>query len=149
MAREQDRFGTVNKAKELYTLAFEINPSPAASASLSNFLYLNNNPKEAIAIAHDYIDKATSKLEKIALLEAAVKSAIDIGNLNLCNQYYKILLNTHRSPDYLLAAVYSNFLGDKKGFNSYLQKVNPELLKVNKLKGKYSKQTIKDYIVIR
>ena len=65
------------------------------------------------------------------------------------NQYYKILLNTHRSPDYLLAAVYSNFLGDKKGFNSYLQKVNPELLKVNKLKNKYSKQTIKDYIVIR
>lgn len=147
MAKEQVKFGTVSKAKELYTLAFEINPSVTSSASLSSFLYANNQPNEAISIASAYINQATNKTEKIILLEVLVKSAIDIGNINICNTYYKPLLSTHRTPDYLLAAVYSNFLGDKKGFRSYLKKVNPEFLKINKLKGKYSKQTIQNYIV--
>lgn len=146
MAREKETFGTIDKAKELYKLAFELSPNNTTASKYALFLYLNNLPNDAILIASPFVDKSKNRDEFINILETLMKSAIDINDANLCNQYYQILLTKHRTTDYLLAAIYSRFMSDLNGYQSYFQKVNPELLKINKLKSKYSKATIENYI---
>jgi tetratricopeptide (TPR) repeat protein len=147
-AKNKMSFGKPEDSKALYKLAFEINPNMETGVAYAEYLYLTSDPENAIVIGESLADKIQTKGDKIDILKLLVKATIDTNDAKKCDAYFSGLMQLKtRQQDFLLAAVYANYKGDKGTFNALIGKVNPQLIKSNKLKNQYSKETISKYIL--
>lgn len=146
MANEKLRFGTPEQAKELYKLAFELDPSYNSGFPYSENLYLTADPQTAYEALLVFLPTTDSKRNKIAVLELLVKTAIDMDDTTKAEKHFNELLKLDDHPDFFLASVYFSFKGDHRKSQELRRKTDPHLLRSPKLKEMYSKNTIKRYI---
>lgn len=147
MAKEKSRFGTPDQAKELYNLAFELDPNFDSGFSYSEFLYLNSDPEKSFNTLLKVLPTADSQRNKISVLELLVKAAIDMNDLKSAEKYFNELINFDSHPDLFLASVYFSFKGDHQQSQELRRKTNPHLVRSPKLKEIYSNNTITNYIL--
>ncbi|RNC86711.1 MAG: tetratricopeptide repeat protein [Winogradskyella sp.] len=147
-AKTKMSFGTPSDAKALYKLAYDIHPTFTTGYEYAKFLYLQEETTQSIEIAESLADKIKTKANKIDIIKLLVKATIDANDSKKCDAYYNGLLALKtQQQDFLLAAVYSSYKGNLSAYNSLLSKVNPFLIKDNKLKDDYSKSTVSKYIL--
>lgn len=148
MAKEKQRFGTPLQTRNLYKLAFEIDPTPTNGWLYANYLYLNQNPQEAITVSLSLLQNECSNKDKNDLIKLIVKSAIDLDDKKMCALYSKkLVFNENDQLDVLLTAVYCRYIGNDTCYDSTIIKVNQRFLGSNELKEHYSMHTIQNYIL--
>ena len=146
MANTKLKFGTPEAAGELFKIAYEIDPSVDGGIAYTEFLYLHEQSDNGFNLAQSLIDHDASKAQQISILELLIKTAIDNNDAVNSDKYYEQYIATDSTPDYLLAAIYYRFRGDEQNGAALMNKVNPNLLRSNKLKSIYSKDTLSKYV---
>ena len=147
-ARNKEIFGRPEDSKALYKLAFEINPTMETGFAYSEYLYLTSDPENAIIVGESLADKIKTNADKVGIVKLLIKATIDADAVEKCDAYFSGLIKLKtRKQDFLLAAVYASFKGDTRTFNALIGKVNPQLIRSNKLKKQYSKETIRSHIL--
>lgn len=146
MATTKLKFGTPEAAEELFKLAYEIDPSVNGGIAYAEHLYLHEKPQLAFELAMTLLDKAPKKAKKILVLELLVKTAIDNSDVSNSDKYYEAYVATDDSPDYLIASIYYRFRGDEPNARALMNRVNPNLLRSNKLRSIYSEKTLSKYV---
>jgi len=147
VAKDKSKFGTPEEVTKLYKLAYDIDSKGNTAFIYANYLYLNNNPEEALNVALPSISKANSKSLNADLLRVLTKASIDLNNTENADYYYNYLTKIDKTTDYLLASVYLQFKGNIPKSETMRRKVNQTLFRSNKLKTLYSQTTIERYIL--
>ena len=147
-AKNKLNFGKPDDARNLYKLAYDIHPTFKTGYAYAKFLYLQEDTSKAIEIGESLADEIETKADKIEIIQLLIKATIDANAIKKCDAYYNGLLALKtKQQDYLLAAVYSKFKGNIPAFESYISKVNPFIIRDNKVKDDYSPSTISKYIL--
>ncbi len=146
-AKTEKKLGKIAEVTSLYTMAFEISKSADVAQQYAEFLYLEGASQMAIDTALPYISKENSKALNADLLKVLLKSCIDENEKEQATEYYNYLSSIIPIPNYLLDAVYYEFIGDFTKANSFKRRVNPKLLRSTKLRELYSESAIEKYIL--